>query len=94
MEFSVNWVSVPIFLALATVISLHARRVSGGWRQPWIGTKPVWWFVLIFLLPWVGLPLLIANLILHRGTPGAISGRQASPSAPAGAPRGQAAGRP
>jgi len=49
--------------------------VSGGWVRPWIGIKPLWWFLLLFLLPWIGLPLLVVNLIVHRQTPGAITGR-------------------
>ena len=42
------------------------------------GLKPVWWFVLVFLVPWIGLPLLVVQLILHRQTPGAITGRHTS----------------
>jgi hypothetical protein len=74
--FYVNWVSVPIFLVLAIAIALYARRVSGGWTRPWIGIKPLWWFLLLFLVPWIGLPLLVANLIIHRRKPGAITGRK------------------
>ena len=75
VAFRINWVSVPIFLVLAIVIALYAKRVSGGWMRPWIGLKPLWWFLLLFLLPWIGLPVLGVNLILHRNTPGAITGR-------------------
>lgn len=46
--------------------------------RPWIGLKPVWWFVLVFLVPWIGLPFLVVQLILHRQTPGAITGRHTS----------------
>lgn len=75
LAFQINWVSVPIFLLLAIAIALYAKRVSGGWVRPWIGIKPLWWFLLLFLLPWIGLPLLVVNLIVHRQTPGAITGR-------------------
>ena len=74
----INWVSVPILLALAIAVALYARHVSSGWMRPWIGLKPVWWFVLVFLVPWIGLPLLVVQLILHRQTPGAITGRHTS----------------
>jgi hypothetical protein len=74
----INWVSVPIFLALAIAVALYARHVSGRWMRPWIGLKPVWWFVLVLLVPWIGLPLLVVQLILHRQTPGAITGRHTS----------------
>ena len=75
LSFRINWVSVPIFLVLALAVALYARHVSGGWTRPWIGVKPVWWFLLLFVLPFVGLPLLVANLVVHRRTPGAITGR-------------------
>ncbi len=75
LAFQINWVSVPIFLVLAIAFALYAKRVSGGWARPWIGIKPLWWFLLLFLLPWIGLPLLVVNLIVHRQTPGAITGR-------------------
>ena len=76
--FRINWVSVPIFLALATAIALYARQVSGGWTRPRIGIKPVWWFVLLFLLPWIGVPILAVTLFAHRHTPNAITGKAAA----------------
>lgn len=75
LSFHINWVSVPIFLVLAIAIALYARHVSGGWMRPWLSLKPVWWFLLLFLVPWIGLPLLVVNLFVHRRTPGAITGR-------------------
>lgn len=75
-NFYINWVSVPIFLLLAIGIALYARHVSGGWMRPWISLKPVWWFALLFVAPWIGLPLLVGKLIVHRHTPGAITGRK------------------
>ena len=75
VSFNVNWVSVPIFLILATSVALFARHVSGGLRQPWIGINPAWWFVLLFVVPWVGVPLLVARLVIHRGSPETITGR-------------------
>ena len=78
MGFEINWASVLVFLLLATAIALHARHVSGGWMRPWISIKPVWWFLLLFLLPPLGLLLLAANLVVHRHTPGAITGSHPS----------------
>ena len=76
--FGINWVSVPILLALATAIALYAKHVSGGWMRPWIGIKPVRWFVLLFLLPWIGLPVLAVTLLVHRHTPSAMTGNSAA----------------
>ncbi|GAA4117694.1 hypothetical protein GCM10022415_15860 [Knoellia locipacati] len=76
--FQVNWISVPIFFALAGGLALHAKRVSGGWTRPWIGIKPLWWFVLIFFVPFVGVPVLVVRLIANRDTPGVITGRGVS----------------
>ena len=73
----VNWVSVAIFLVLASAIALYARHVSGGWMRPWISIKPLWWFVLLFLVPPLGLLLLVVNLVVHRHVPGAITGQDA-----------------
>ena len=73
----INWVSVPIFLALAVAVAVYAGHVSGGWLRPWLGIMPVWWFLLLFLLPWIGLPVLLVSLFVHRRTPGAITGRDA-----------------
>ncbi len=78
LGFRINWVSVEIFLVLAIAIALYARHVSGGWMRPWISIKPVWWFLLLLVVPFVGIPLLIVNLIVHRRTPGAITGRTAA----------------
>ena len=78
LSFHINWLSVPIFLLLALAIALYARHVSGGWTRTWIGLKPVWWFLLPFLLPWIGLPLLAVNLFLHRHTPRAVTGHDAA----------------
>ena len=58
-------------------MALYARQVSGGWTRGWLGLKPVWWFLLLFLLPWVGVPVLVVSLFVHRRTPGAITGRDA-----------------
>lgn len=77
LGFRINWVSVPIFLVVAFVIALYARQVSGGWMRPWISIKPLWWFLLLFLVPPLGLLLLVVNLVVHRQTPGAVTGRDA-----------------
>ena len=76
ISFYINWVMVPICLVPAIAIAIYARHVSGGSMQPWISLKPVWWFLLLFLLPPLGFLLLVVNLAVHRHTPGAITGRQ------------------
>lgn len=77
-SIDINWVTVPIFLALAIAIALYARHVSGGWTRPWLSVKPVWWFLLLFFLPWIGLPVLVVSLIVRKRTPGAVTGRKAA----------------
>ncbi|KGN32171.1 hypothetical protein N802_10665 [Knoellia sinensis KCTC 19936] len=78
--FFINWGVVPLFLIPALAIAFYAKHVSGGWLLPWINLKPVWWFVLLFVLPWIGYLVLVVNLLVHRNTPGAITGRRASAS--------------
>lgn len=76
--FRVNWVSVPIFLVLGIVIALYAKHVFGGWTRPWISIKPVWWFLLVAVVPPLGFILLAVNLYVYRQAPGAITGRSAA----------------
>ena len=73
-HLGVNWVSLLIFVIVSAVVGLHARRVAGSWVQPWIGLKPVWWVLLLLFVPFIGLPVLIVQLIAHRRTPTAITG--------------------
>ena len=68
---------MPIFLVLAIAIALYARQVSGGWMRPWISIKPLWWLLLLVLVPPLGLLLLVVNLVMHRHIPGAITGQDA-----------------
>ncbi len=78
LDFRINWVSLWIFLGLAVAVALYARHVSGGWMRPWLNIKPVWWFLLLFLLPPLGLLLLVVNLVVNRHKPGAITGPDAA----------------
>lgn len=74
----INWEMVPICLVPAVAIALYAKHVSGGWTRPWMSLKPVWWFLLLFLVPPLGLILLVVNLVVYRRTPEAITGRRAT----------------
>ena len=74
IDFYVNWAMVPICLVPAVAVAIYAKQVSGGWTKPWISLKPVWWFLLLFLLPPLGFLLLAVNLFVHRRTQGAITG--------------------
>ena len=74
--FHVNWLSLPIFLVFALGVALYAKNVSGSWARPWLGTKPVWWFVLLFLLPPFSYLYLVVTLLSNRHTPEAITGRR------------------
>ncbi|MFQ6169962.1 hypothetical protein ACK8HX_00015 [Oryzobacter sp. R7] len=74
----VDWVALPFVLIPAALVSLYARSVSGGWTQPWLSLKPVWWFGLLFLVPPLGFVLLAVNLFVYRKVPGAITGRTRS----------------
>ncbi len=78
VSFHINWLNVPFFLLPAVAIALYAAHVSGGFMRPWISLKPLWWFLLLFLLPPLGYLLLAVNLFVHRRTPGAITGRTAA----------------
>lgn len=82
VSFHINWLSVPLFLIPAFAITLYAAHVSGGFTQPWISLKPLWWFLLLFLVPPLGYVLLAVNLFAHRRTPGAITGRTAAGQGP------------
>lgn len=66
LDLRVNWISVLIFAVVAIITAYLAQRASGGWSRPWMGLKPLWWFGLIFLVPWIGLPILGVQLLLHR----------------------------
>ncbi|MBM6404196.1 hypothetical protein JQN72_08055 [Phycicoccus sp. CSK15P-2] len=80
VRFYVNWLAVPFFFVPALAIALYAAHASGGWKRPWIGVRPVRWFLLLFLLPPLGYLLLATNLVVHRRTPGAITGRKGASS--------------
>lgn len=74
LDFWFNWAAVPLFLVPALLIGLYGRHVSGGWARPWISLKPVWWFLLLFLVPPLGYLLLVVNLFVYRKVPGAVAG--------------------
>jgi hypothetical protein len=74
IDLYVNWAMVPICLVPAVAVAIYAKHVSGGWTKPWISLKPVWWFLLLFLLPPLGFLLLAVKLFVHRRTQGAITG--------------------
>ena len=78
VDIAINWVTVPIYLVLAIAIALYARHVSGGWTRPRLYIKPIWWFLPLFFLPWIGLPVLVISLFVNRRTQGAITGRNAA----------------
>ncbi|MGL5931239.1 MAG: hypothetical protein ACRCY8_20090 [Dermatophilaceae bacterium] len=69
-NFSVNWVSASIFFVLGLAIAWHGRRASGSWTRPWLGLRPLWWFVVLFLLPFVGYLMLAVGLISRKRTSG------------------------
>lgn len=74
--FYVNWSILPIFLVFALVVAWYAKKVSGSWTRPWLGTKPVWWFVFLFLLPPFSYLYLAVILFSNRHAPEAITGRR------------------
>jgi hypothetical protein len=57
MSVSVNWWGLLALLVTATAIALVARTWSGDFREPWGGHRPVVWFLVVVLLPPVGLVL-------------------------------------
>lgn len=74
--FHVNWSVLPIVLVVAVGVALYARKVSGSWTRPWLGTKPVWWFVLLFFLPPFSYVYLAVSLFSNRHAPEAITGQR------------------
>ncbi len=78
VSFYINWLSVPFFFVPALAIALYGAHLSGGLMRPWMSLKPVWWFVLLLLLPPLGYLPLAVNLFVHRRTPGATIGRTAA----------------
>jgi hypothetical protein len=57
VSVSVNWWGVLALLVTATAIALVARMWSGDFGEAWGGHRPVVWFVVVVLLPPVGLVL-------------------------------------
>lgn len=74
LDFWVNWASAALFVVPALAIALYGRQASGSWARPWLSLKPVWWFLLLFLVPPLGYLLLVVNLFVHRRAPGASGG--------------------
>ena len=57
VSVSVNWWGFLAVLATATAIALVARMWSGDVSEPWGGHRPVVWFLVVVLVPPVGLLL-------------------------------------
>jgi hypothetical protein len=57
VSVSVNWWGSLAVLATATAIALVARMWSGDVSEPWGGHRPLVWFLVVVLLPPVGLLL-------------------------------------
>ena len=56
-SFSVNWWGLGVVGVTALAIALVARMWSGGLGEPWGGHRPLVWFLVVVLLPPVGVVL-------------------------------------
>jgi hypothetical protein len=63
VQFSVNWPATVLILVTAVAIALVARMWSGSFGAPWAGHRPVVWFLVVFLLPPVGVVLFIIGAV-------------------------------
>ena len=57
VSVSVNWWAGAVLLVTALAIALVARMWSGDLGRPWGGHRPVIWFLVVLILPPVGLVL-------------------------------------
>lgn len=57
VSVSVNWWGFLAVLVTATAIALVAKMWSGDISEPWGGHRPIVWFLVVILLPPVGLLL-------------------------------------
>ena len=63
VQLTVNWVWTGMLLLTAVAIALVARMWSGSFSAPWAGHRPPVWFVVVFVLPPVGLALFVIGAI-------------------------------
>jgi hypothetical protein len=61
--FHVNWPATVALLLTAIAIALVARMWSGSFGAPWAGHRPVVWFLVVFVLPPVGLVLFVIGAV-------------------------------
>lgn len=61
--FTVNWPAAIALLLTAVAIALVARMWSGSFGAPWAGHRPVVWFLVVSVLPPVGLVLFVIGAV-------------------------------
>ena len=62
-QFWVNWPAAVAFGLTAVAIALVARMWSGSFGAPWAGRRPVVWFLVVLVLPPVGLVLFVMGAV-------------------------------
>ena len=62
-QFSVNWPATVAVGVTAVAIALVARMWSGSFGAPWAGHRPPVWFLVVFILPPVGLVLFVIGAV-------------------------------
>ena len=62
-HFTVNWVWTVMLVLTAVAIALVARMWSGSFAAPWAGHRPPIWFIVVFLLPPIGLALFVVGAV-------------------------------
>ena len=58
-----NWPATVAFVLTAVAIALVARMWSGSFGAPWAGHRPVVWFLVVLVLPPVGLVLFVMGAV-------------------------------
>jgi hypothetical protein len=74
VHFSVNWVGVLAILLTAVAIALVARMWSGSFDAPWAGHRPPIWFLVVIVLPPLGLALFVVGAVQQLRAEGVRKG--------------------
>ena len=63
VQFDMNWIATVALLLTAVAIALVARMWSGSFGAPWAGHRPLVWFLVVGILPPVGLLLFVSGAV-------------------------------
>jgi hypothetical protein len=63
VQLSVSWPGAVALLLTAVAIALVARMWSGSFGAAWAGHRPPIWFLVVLLLPPIGLLLFVIGAV-------------------------------